>query len=182
MATATQSQPSLLRQGADSYLDALAALQAFRQEVETVCRRAYETHEPDLLKWMGLGKSECELWDDPYPEDRYAELGIRKLAGKGTSGLYVYLAWKEGDSGAPEVQAAIDLDCYTKTLREKILEKMQKHPGCRAYAGQGNNWYVRLDAKVEPDRISTLGQILNKLLMEWVRYCKAAGGLRLAKM
>lgn len=116
MATDAQPQADLLQQGASSYLDALAAVEAFRRRVKSICWQAYERHDYDLKKWVGIGKSECELWDDPYPDERCADLGIRLPAGTGTSGFYVYLQWTEDVDGVSEVMAAMISTVYRRPL------------------------------------------------------------------
>ncbi len=127
-----------------------------------------------------MAKSELERLDNPWPEERYAELGICMPAG-GISDFYLYLRWSEDVDCTPEIVADIDLEFYTKTKRDNVFGRLRKQPGCRACDGQDDYWWIRLSSGIAPNRISAIGDTLDELLSEWIKYCKAAGGLRLGK-
>lgn len=66
-----------LNEGAKSYVDALAAIEAFEEKVRSVCRDVYEKYRPQLVSKVGLEDEDCEDYDGEFDRaNRYAESGF----------------------------------------------------------------------------------------------------------
>jgi hypothetical protein len=179
MTAAVQLRNDLFLRGAERYLDALAAVKAFEREVQRTCTEVYQRHAAELAEQMGLDAAECEQYIEPEPEERYAEVGVSRLAQK-DCGLYLYLSWDETEGGKPRVQGAICLGLYHKGLRDKIYERFrQENPRCRVT--KYDKYQLMLTSLMKPDELGSAGKILDDLVLEWLGYCKAAGGLGLKK-
>jgi hypothetical protein len=68
-----------LSEGSKSYLDALAAIEAFEGQVRGVCKDVYEKYKQQLVSKMGIKDTACEDHDNKNPANRYAELGVLLL-------------------------------------------------------------------------------------------------------
>jgi hypothetical protein len=181
MSKEKQAENDLLLRGTGSYLNALAAIEAFRQEVETTCRGAYLRHEAELLKAMGLDAEECERWEDSYPEEWSAELGICRSAQKGANCFYIYLSWSEARDGTPLVEATACLDFTTLKRRDEVFQSLHRSAGCPVERVGGEYYNLLLKAQVELNGLRGLSDILDQLVLKWIGYCEAIGGLKLKK-
>ena len=132
------------------YLNALAAIEAFEQEVEDLCRGVYQRQEKRCLSQMGLDAKECERHKLPSPEDREAEIGVLRPAQQGGYSFYIYLWWRESATGSPEAVGAVALDLSTKTLRDDIWNRLHhKNPGCGVKREAGNYYFLVLTAPID---------------------------------
>lgn len=182
MSTETQPQNDLLALGSKSYLNALAAIEAFEQEVEDLCRGVYQRQEKRLLSQMGLDANECERHTLPSPEDREAEIGVLRPAQKGGYSFYIYLWWRESATGSPEVVGAVALDLSTKKLRDDIWNRIHhKNPGCSVKREVGNYYFLFLTAPINLSTRSSAAETLDQLVSDWLVYCESIGGLKLKK-
>lgn len=179
MSEEKQGENDLLSQGTKSYLDALAAIEAFRQEVETICRSAYRRHETELLKGMGLEAEECERWEKNEPEERWAELGIYRSAQEGANRFYIYLSWGEVEDGTPRVEAAVCLDFATLKRRDEVFQSLHRSVGCRVERDEGEYYNLLLKTPVKLDELGGLPDTLDQLVLKWLGYCESIGGLKL---
>lgn len=172
-------QRDLFLKGADRYLDGLAAVKAFEREVQRTCTEVYERHAVELAKQMGLEAAECEPYSEPEPEERYAEIGVSRPAQKDCS-FWLYLLWDEVEGGKTRVQGAISLGLYHKSLRNKLYERFrQENSRCRVT--KYDTYQLMLTKPIKPDELGSAGKILDDLMLEWLGYCKSAGGLDLKK-
>ena len=179
----TASQNELLTRGASSYVGALRAIAAFRDEVREICQNAYDSKAPALLKAMGLEAEDCELYCSPkYLDDvgEEAELGVSRSAKSGNY-FSVYLHWNEPKSESPDIEAAVCLEVGSRTIRNEILGKMKlKNPNSRIWDDVGERgYYLALFQPIRPVEPSTISKALDGLLLDWTRYCDSIGGLKL---
>lgn len=180
VAMSTETQNSILAVGSKSYLNALAAVEAFEQEVEDLCAGAYRRHEERLLSQMGLDAHECERHSLPSPEDREAEIGACRPAQKGGCRFYVYLWWRDSEARSPEVVGAVALDLSTKKLRDDIWNRFHsKNPNCSVERDVGDYYFLFLTAPIDLSTRSGTSEALDQLVSEWLGYCESIGGLKL---
>ena len=99
----------LLEEGARSYLDAVNALIAFRQEVQNTCRTVLENHLNDYGSALGVRLEKGEIKDAESPSfagwegDRWS-LGVKVVREKITPQIRWWETWcclqyVSGDSG-----------------------------------------------------------------------------------
>jgi len=181
MSKKNQAENDLLLRGTGSYLNALAAIEAFRQEVETTCRGAYLRHEAELLKAMGLDAEECERWEDSDPEEWSAELGICRPAQKGANYFYIYLSWSEAEDETPRVEVIVCLDFTTRKRRDEVFQFLHRSAGCRVERVGGECYNLLLETQVKLNELDGLSDTLDQLVLEWLGYCEPIGGLKLKK-
>jgi len=181
---AAQRKDLFLR-GAGSYLDALAALEAFDQVVEDMCRKAYCCHKERLLATTGLDDSGTwERHSNSDPAERLAEVGIcRGTTKRGVNGpcLYIYLLFDEGEDDAGEMRALVWLDFPSKGSREEAYNQIRRgSPRCRIEPDEGEVYYALvLEAPLKLNA-SDPDEILDKLLSDWIGYCESIGGLKMS--
>jgi hypothetical protein len=181
MSEEKRAENDLLSQGTKSYLDALAAIEAFRGEVEAACKGVYVRHEAELLKSIGLETEECERYEYDDPEEPLAELGIYRSAQKGANGFYIYLSWTEAEDGAPRVEAAVCLDFVTRKRRDEVFRSLHRSAGCRVERDEGEYYNLLLNIPLKLDELGRLSDTLDQLVLEWLGYCESVGGLKLKK-
>jgi len=172
-----------MAKGCSTYVDALTAIEAFRREVKKVCEGAYLRHAKRLLEVMGLDPEECELYDYADDlEDRLAELGVCRSAQSGQY-FYIYLQWSEAaEDAAPEIKAFVCLEVYPRKVRDEILGKIQrKKPDCHLKQDVGNGYTLSLEAPVNTCEPTSVAQVFDNLLSEWIDYCESIDGLKLKK-
>jgi hypothetical protein len=179
MTAVAPSRNDLFLQGAERYLDALAAIEAFERDVQRTCTQVYQQHATELAKQMGLDAAECEKYCDNDPEERCAWVGVSRPAQKGCK-FYLYLAWDEAEGGNARIQGTIYLGLYHKDLRDSLYERLrQKNPLCRV--SKDETYQLTLTSLIKPDKLSSAAKILDDLVLEWLAYCKSIGGLGLKK-
>ena len=169
------SQSELFRRGAKRYLDALAAIAAFRGEVQDMCTEAYQHHAQELAAQMGLDDEDCEPWDKDDPDERWAEVGIRRRAQQDCF-FYLYLSWGENKKGEGMIAGAVCLDLYPRRLRDDIYDRFrQQRPRCRV---ETLDTYSLILSQGLKD-LASAPDDLDALVREWLNYCKSVGGLKL---
>jgi len=180
---AAESRRDLFLKGAQSYLNAVIAIQALDKEAQDICRKAYARNAASLTSAMGLEPAEPE--DARYDGnddagERGVWLGISRPAQAGGCLFYVYFEWlpTEGD---PELSAVVWLDLNGKRFRDELYARLRgKNRTCKIVAEEGENfWGLQLAAPVQPDRLADADAILDNLLSDWCAYCKSIGGLKL---
>lgn len=177
-----KARRDLVATGAQSYLDALVAIEAFRKAVQEICEGAYNRSRPRLSKAMGLDDKDCFAYSyDRRLADGKASVGVRRLVADGYY-FYVYLHWSTSADGSQEIRAGIQLDVRSRTNRDEILSGIrQKKLTCQlegGVAGDGSS-YLTLERPlqaVEPDAIS---RTLDDLLAEWIESCGSIDDLKL---
>jgi hypothetical protein len=179
MTAAVASRSELFRKGAEHYLDALVALEAFAREVQRICAGVYQTHAAELAAEMGLDPAEGESYSEREPADRWAAVGISRPAQKDCH-FYLYLWWEEDDSGAASIQAYLSLYVYSKGLRDTIHEQFRTaNLKCRIV--KYDAYQLALSSLIQPHKLDSAGEVLDDLVLEWLAYCKSIGGLKLNK-
>lgn len=179
MTAASPSLNELFLRGAEHYLDALAAVEAFQREVQHTCTDVYNRHAAELAKHMGLEAAECEPYDEAEPEERSAEVGVSRPAQKDCT-FCLYVSWDEPAGGKGRLQGSISLGLYHKDLRNAIHERFrQESPRCRV--AKHETYLLMLTSLMKPDDLGSAGKILDDLVLEWLGYCKSGGGLGLKK-
>ena len=156
---------SFLIDGAESYIDALAAIKAFEKAVLDVCRKVYNKNQPQLVSTIGLQDTPCEdHYDNHEPENRYAELGVWQNSPSDRETLYVYLRWDVDKDGAPEISACVCLDFTTKSDRNEYGRLLRKIPSIL----RGDGWYPYLWSSKKLSDLSSCAEALDGLLNEWL--------------
>jgi hypothetical protein len=184
MSTKSPSKTKLFDRGAESYLNALVAMDVFEQEVQDLCLDVCKHHESNLALQMGLDASDWDYYSDNSPEERWADLGVlRPAQAYGDCSFYLYLQWRVAEGGGDVCAARIWLDVYPKTFREATYERVRKkNPLCRIQ--KVDNYGLIVETLLKPNELASAGETLDaldKLVLEWLVYCKKAGGLNLKK-
>jgi hypothetical protein len=186
MSSESTSRSELFLKGAATYLDALAALEAFQQEVEAMCTKVYSRHKDRILSAMGLnGDGGFERYVDGDPAERWATLGIRR--GTQKSGLngpcfHLYVYFGESEDGTKEIEATVWLDCSSsRRTRDDIYDQIRrKKPRCRMTKDDEGTYYgLYLETPIKLDELSSLPGVLSSVVLEWIDYCESIGGLNL---
>lgn len=179
----TALRRDLFLRGAPSYLDALAALEAFDQEVEAMCNRAYSRHKDKLLPAMGLSDvGEWERYTDGDPAERWAVAGIYRGTQKaGVNGpcFYIYLRFGDSEDDAGEMLATVWLDFVPKRLRDEVYDQiLRKNPHCGIATNDEDQYYgLVLET---PFKLDDPDETLRKLLSDWIDLCESIGGLKMS--
>lgn len=190
MSAKIPSRNELFLRGAGRYLDALAAIEAFQREVQHTCTEVYKRHAAELARQMGLDPVECETYAKNEPEERWAEVGVSRLAQK-SGQFYLYLSWneaesdrrREAESDTPEIVAAVSFDLSSKGMRDDIYDQFRgKNPGCRVKREASEySYYLLLTSPIKLNELGSADKVLDDLVLEWLGYCKSIGGLNLKK-
>jgi len=157
----------ILDEGANSYLDALAAIEAYQKEVRNVCRHAYDKRKPDLVSKIGLENASCVDFTYPEPgemEKPYAELGVRQNSPSARETLYVYLMWDGDAGGAPEISACVSLEFSRNDDRGNWAAKLGGSPSIR----RGENKDLCSSKKLSD--LTSCAEALGELLNEWIEF------------
>ena len=156
---------SFLIDGAESYIDALAAIKAFEKAVCDVCEDVYNKYKPQLVSEMGLQGTPCEDHvENSEPENRYAELGVWQNSPNRRETLYVYLRWDGDKDGAPEISAFVCLEFTKKSNRDEYARLLLKIPSF--LRGDGSFPYLWSSKKLSD--LSSYAEKLDELLKEWL--------------
>lgn len=179
MSTKSTSRSELFLRGAQSYLEALTAIEVFRQGVEKICNEVYQRYEAELAARMGLDAAEWERYDESDLGERWAELGVKRRAQPGCW-FYLCLEWYDADSGDNEIAATVWLDVYHKNLRDKIYNSFHQENQLCPVEKYGT-YQLYSETPLKPNELGSAGEVLDKLVSEWLGYCKSVGGLNLKK-
>jgi hypothetical protein len=179
MSSQVSSRSELFLRGAERYVDALVAINAFEGEVQHICAEIYERHAAELAEQMGLDAAESEPYRANDLEERWAAVGVKRPAQKSCT-FWLYLWWDEAEAGKARIRATIYMELYHKALREKTYEQFRaKNPRCRVQKAE--TYCLMLTTPIKPDALASVGEILDDLVLEWLAYCKSVGGLGLMK-
>ncbi|MGO9011010.1 MAG: hypothetical protein ACLQPN_12985 [Bryobacteraceae bacterium] len=164
-----------LNEGAKSYVDALAAIEAFEEKVRSVCRDIYEKYRPQLVSKVGLEDEDCEDYDGEFDRaNRYAELGVFQESPSRRETFYVYLRWDGTEDVAPEISACVNLEFSTKGDRNGYAKLLRTIPSIQ-FGDDASYPYLWSSRKLTD--LSTCTETLGGLLSEWLAGWPA--GLRL---
>ncbi|MEK7406364.1 MAG: hypothetical protein AAB225_14780 [Acidobacteriota bacterium] len=181
MLTKTSSGSELLLRGAKSYLDALAAIAAFKGEVQKACSAVYDQHRAELTAQLGLEDAEWKPHESDSVEERWAEVGVLRTAGTGGT-FYLYLWWGETEDSEASITARVCLALYGKRLRDEIYEEFRgRNRRCRIETSRTDTFELNLETPIKPEEIGSAAEVLDTLMREWLGYCKSVGGLKLKK-
>jgi hypothetical protein len=183
----TALRRDLFLRGAPSYVDALVALEAFEQEVQAMCKKAYSRHKDRLLPAMGLSDGgDCELYKDGEPAERWAAVGVRRgIQRSGLNGpcFYVYLWFGSSEDDQAEMLATVWLDFPAKRLRDEVYDQIRrKNPRCGIERNDEDQyWAIVLSTPFTPDSPATgPEETLDKVLSDWIGCCESIDGLKLS--
>jgi hypothetical protein len=154
-----------LSEGAKSYIDALAAIEAFEKMACSKCRGVYEKYKPQLVGRMGIKDASCEDHDDNKdPANGFAELGVRQATKSGREDLFVYLQWEVAEDGAPEISACVMLEFSTRDDRNKWAKLLRKSLSIRP--GDEDGHYLWSQKHLRD--LSSCAEAFHELLDEWL--------------
>jgi len=157
------------------------AIEAFNEEVEAMCKEVYERHKSELELRMGIAPAGLERLDESDPTKPFADLGVFRKAQRDCC-FSLYLHWGDVESGDDqhEIAVRIWLNVYRKNLRDEIWESFRrKNPLCRVK--KVDTYSLTLEAPLKSNNLSSADDVLDKLVLEWLEYCRSVGGLNLKK-
>jgi hypothetical protein len=161
----TTTEVQFLREGASSYIEALAAIKAFEKAVCVACRDVYDKYKPQLLSQVGLKDGPCEDYtDNREPENRFAELGVRQDSPSGRETLDIFLMWEDSKDGVSTVSACISLGFTTKAERNDMQKLLRSIPSIKS----GDLPWPYLWSSKELTDLSSCVETLGELLNEWL--------------
>jgi hypothetical protein len=177
-----QGQPdsALLREGAKSYPQALAALSEFRNEVMTACRKAVESELASISRTIGVKLSRVDLVDriEPFSLEKAdgenASIGLRIKQDSEGWRQYFHLIWYKDGLGASS-----SIWFRDKTLATKVFEALrtaQPNPPYSLDLEEEDEVYLM--RRITSDEMARLQEILQELNREWVRLWQSVGGLK----
>ena len=188
MSSKSALRSELFLKGAPTYLDALAALEAFQQEVEAMCTKVYSRHKDRLLPAMGLdGDDDFERYVDGEPAERWSQVGIsRGYQKRGLDGpcFRLYVSFSESEDGTMAVEATVWLECSkTRRPRDDIYDRIRrKNLHCRLVKDDDDEstyFGLYFATPVKPDELSSVPEALSNVLLELIGYCESVEGLNL---
>jgi len=153
-----------LTEGAKSYVDALAAIEAFEQQVRGVCEDVYKKYRLPLVSKIGLKDEDCGDHDNKQPANRNVELGVLQNSPSGREVFYIYIMWDGAKDGAPELSACVSLQCYKKSDRNEYAELLRRIPSIQS--GDDNGYYLWSQKTLND--LSSWAETFDKLLDEWL--------------
>ena len=152
----TSSGSELLLRGAEKYLDALAAIEAFKGEVQKACTEVYERYRAQLAAQLGLEDVEPETHEHYDAEAQLAELGVQRPAGR-ESKFYLYLKWNETEDSKVSINACLCLALYWKRLRDEIYEQLcGGSRRCPIKKRETRTFDLNLETPVKPEEIGSV--------------------------
>ena len=170
------SQNELFLRGAQSYLDALTAIAAFRGEVQSICTDIYDHYKEELATQLGLDIEECEPYAEDDPDMRHAEVGIWRPAQPDCT-FCLYLKWEEDGRGNGKILGCVFLGLYRTRLRDEIFDRFrQQRQGCRVEKSKDSYCLILYESLND---LAATREVLNALVVEWLQNCKSIGGLNL---
>lgn len=158
-----------LSEGAKSYIDALAAVDAFEKNVQSVCREVYEKYKTQLASTMGLENDACEDHEYKDPANRFAEIGVLQSSPSERESLYIYVMW----DGAPDISACVSLEFSKKSDRNDAYRRLRRNPACSIEPNDDSPYPGLWSRKTQNDP-SAWAETLDALLNEWLG-CWPAG-------
>jgi len=166
----------LFFRGASSYLDALTAIAAFQSEGQDMCTEVYTHYSSELATQMGLTVEDCRLHMYNNPSERWAEVGIQRPAAQQGCFFYLYLSWGAEEDEEEMIAGRVYLELYPRRLRDEISDRFKaQNPSCRVKTDQTYGVVLVQNLK----DLSSTGDVLDGLRVEWLGYCKSVGGLKL---
>jgi hypothetical protein len=160
-----------LNEGAKSYIDALAAVEAFEGKVRRVCKDAYEKYKPELVSKMGLKDAVCKDHDNTDPANGSAELGVLQSTKSGREWFYVYLKWDGAKDGSPEISACVSLEFIKRSDRDDYARLLPRTSSIKC--DDDDDGYYLWSHKNLTD-LSSCSETFYELLDEWLA-CWPAG-------
>jgi hypothetical protein len=167
-----------LTDGAATYLDALAAIQAYQQTARHICQSVYKKRQPDLMKVGFVDDGPCEDYTYPEPGDELegpeAELGVCQKSRNGEGGFYVYLRWDGTEAEAPTILAAVSMGFNDRTRRDAYAKQLRNTSSIEPVDdAEYSLWSTR-----EVTDLSTCAETLDALLKEWIEHWPAGRKLK----
>jgi hypothetical protein len=158
----TRSSQGLLRKGAKSYLDALAAIEAFEKEAKHVCRDVYDDHRVRLVRKLGLKDAVCE---DHHNKQNF-ELGVSQDTKSGSESFYVYLKWDETEDGALGIFACVSFEFSTRDDRDRAYKRLNKRPTISIQSYDDGDPELRSQRRLT--ELSSCAETLGEMVKAWL--------------
>jgi hypothetical protein len=178
----------LLQEGAGTYLDALVALRAFREEVSRSSRRVLQRSLPNLAEALGVPLSSDAIEDFARPRldppqaakdsrdwaGNHAWLSVcLKISSLGT--LYAGLVW-EWEEDKVRMWLIVDLELKSRDLFTKCWNEARQLGG--THLGRGEQWKeIWFREPLARATSTSIDQGLEEMLALWVAFWKHVGGI-----
>ena len=171
----------LLEEGTRSYLDAMNALIAYRQEVQKTCRTVLETYVDDYASALKVSLKSSEIRDAESPPftawkgDHWA-LGVKIVREKITPTIRWWETWchlhnEAGDNG---LCCCIDEWYPSKQLAAAVHRKF--HALNKKVVHSGKDVFLYHSFPVE--EICNLQAHLEAILQQWIGLWTEVGGIK----
>lgn len=178
-----EARRRLLEEGTRSYLDAVNALVAYRNDVQTICRTVLERYIVDYAAALKVRLGGHDIQDAESPslkdwEGDYWSLGVKIIRKDITDTIrwweaYCYLSYEPDDTG---------LHCWigewfpNKQLAATLFGKFSAMN--KLVKNHGN--VLSLEKVLNFDSVCHLEKDLDSIVKEWVKLWKSVGGIKQA--
>jgi hypothetical protein len=168
---------TLIKAGAFSYIDAMAALADLRSEVQDRCKAVMCSNLKQLGHALGHEFSKNAVWVWPG----------KPTAGISTMWPFLYsgltpmdevwfdlgLYWEYGEDEKVTLFAFGALEIFDEALRKRVLEGLKKSPG----VGPMKRNYISIREAIPEDAPLSFQDKLGSIAARWVKELESAGGL-----
>ena len=180
------AEQRLLAEGVPAYLDAMVAIQEFRQTVQKRCRQVLRAELADFSRSIGIPLDVTKIEDYADPDgvsdvattDWGAWIGVRirlQNAGKNVGIAYAALGWSKEHAIAdqpPVIEVWVAFELTDRALFARVWESIkQAEPQVESSYDGIIQWYK----PVPLDNIPSFVDILTDLLGEWSRLWQRVG-------
>ena len=175
-----EARRRLLEEGARSYLNAVSALIAYRQEVQKMCRTVLENCLKDYASALKvrLERSEIAEWPSltTWEGDRWS-LGVKVLRKKITPAIRW---WVTHCCLSYDIDAGLHCWIGERFSNNQIATVLFRkfHPLNTKVERDGNELGIRRSLKVE--EVCNLEVCLEGIVQEWIKLWKKVGGIKKA--
>jgi hypothetical protein len=170
------NETDLLAQGLKEYVDALHALDAFRELVKKKWRRVLEKSHRDYAAALRVKPSELTFEDYKWPGDGSEHfVGVEWTYEDPWAEILHCVMWRPGEEGGYDTEIYAGLWSPPKN-RKLFRDRQQKEKIITDDRGEGPDVYI-VDV-LAPRDVGNIDVKLAKLTKKWITLWKNVGGLR----
>lgn len=173
---------ALLEEGAESYVQAVSAIFAFRALVQARCRQVVQKRLKEYSAALGatIDPNQIRDYDAPGESkwgDRWASVGVQIRGFKVGIELFHMMGWtKDEDDGTWGVTTGASAWLQKRAHIELLAGAFAPHPETP------NFWQVPnalgYSAEIDPRAVSAFDVQLDEVLSHWIKLWKRVGGLK----
>jgi hypothetical protein len=168
-----EAESTFLEEGAKTYFEAETAIQAFRELVQSRCRKVVLKHLPDYGAALGKQLDGAGVTEFAWREASGAELGAKIEIG-GYNELHHVLGWDP--AGKPSVYIGAYLYSYRRrAFHSARIELIRAEHTLEVF----NNDSIWLYEQLDPADFGLFDIKLDSILIRWIEIWKKVGGVKI---